>query len=414
MLRHGKEESKKVACFHMSVKTVSRAAGGSATGSAAYRAGVEITDERTGVVHDYTRKQGVEHTEIVLPNDAPEWATDRSQLWNAAEQSETRKNSTVAREFQVALPAELSADDRKALALELAREISDRHKVAVDVAIHAPGREGDNRNHHAHLLVTTRRLGPDGLGEKTRELDQKQSGEVEHWRERFADLQNRALERAMVAERVDHRSYKRQGLEQKPTEHMGPMVAAIERKAEREAKREGREHKPVTELAQRNENTRADNLRRWIERQLETVAKAREKAERLLEKVGFKLDRKPGPDVEKVAPAPNTGQPMTVAERLAARKAEKWAGLSERLAGGGAEKAASSLGDEVSAAIERSRQERMVREAAEAARAREVVEAARREQGLQIARAQQQRELEKDLKIERQREQKLDRGGPSR
>jgi hypothetical protein len=105
---------------------------------------------------------------------------------------------------------------------------------------------------------------------------------------------------------------------------------------------------------------------------------------------------------------------MTVAERLAARKAEKWAGLSERLAGGGAEKAASSLGDEVSAAIERSRQERMVREAAEAARAREVVEAARREQGLQIARAQQQRELEKDLKIERQREQKLDRGGPSR
>src|SRR3546814_2265883 len=93
----------------------------------------------------------------MLPTDAPEWAADRERLWNAAELAETRKNATVAREYEIALPVELSADERRELALDLAREISERHGVAVDVAIHAPGREGDHRNHHAHLLTTTRR-----------------------------------------------------------------------------------------------------------------------------------------------------------------------------------------------------------------------------------------------------------------
>jgi hypothetical protein len=185
-----------MASFHLAVKTIGRSAGRSATAAAAYRAGVEITDERTGLVHDYTRKQGVEHSALVVPADAPAWANDRAALWNAAEQAETRKNSTVAREYEIALPAELSAEARRELALGLAREISERHGVAVDVAIHAPGREGDQRNHHAHLLTTTRRIGPEGLGEKTRELDQKTSGEVERWRGRWAEMQNVALERA--------------------------------------------------------------------------------------------------------------------------------------------------------------------------------------------------------------------------
>src|SRR3546814_9498760 len=91
---------------------------------------------------------GVEHSELMLPTDAPEWAADRERLWNAAELAETRKNATVAREYEIALPVELSADERRELALGLAREISERHGVAVDVSIHAPGREGDQRNHH--------------------------------------------------------------------------------------------------------------------------------------------------------------------------------------------------------------------------------------------------------------------------
>ena len=255
-----------MASFHLAVKTIGRSAGRSATAAAAYRAGAEITDERTGIVHDYTRKQGVEHREIVAPADAPAWARDRAALWNAAELAETRKNSTVAREYEIALPAELSADERRDLALGLAREISERHGVAVDVAIHAPGREGDQRNHHAHLLTTTRRIGAEGLGEKSRELDQKTSGEVDRWRGRWAEMQNAALERANVPERVDHRSHQRRGIEQEATVHMGPSVMAMERQAERQAQREGRDYAPVTKVGQHNAGVlERRTLRQYIE-----------------------------------------------------------------------------------------------------------------------------------------------------
>ena len=112
-----------MAIYHLSVKAVSRSAGRSATAAAAYRAGCEIADGRTGEIHDYTRKGGVESAALILPDNAPEWARDRAQLWNAAEQAEKRKNSTVAREFEIALPAELSPAEREKLAHDFAREI---------------------------------------------------------------------------------------------------------------------------------------------------------------------------------------------------------------------------------------------------------------------------------------------------
>ena len=244
-----------MAIFHLSVKTVSRSAGRSATAAAAYRAGVEITDQRTGEVHDYTRKQGVLSTTLVLPKDAPEWASDRGELWNAAEQSENRKNSTVAREFEIALPDELNTEQRERLALSLAREVVDRHQCAADVAIHAPGSEGDQRNHHAHILLTTRRLGPDGLTAKTRELDDLKLGpkEVDRWRARFADLTNQHLKEAGLNIRVDHRSLAAQGIDREPTKHLGPTATAIERRTGEPSKkrrdwREGQaEQQAITE-----------------------------------------------------------------------------------------------------------------------------------------------------------------------
>lgn len=219
-----------MAIYHLSVKTVSRSAGRSATAAAAYRSGVEITDLRTGEIHDYTRKGGVESADLVLPVGAPEWASNRAELWNAAEQAETRKNSTVAREFEIALPSELSPEERKRLAIDLAREIVERHGCAADVAIHAPGKEGDNRNHHAHILCSTRRLTPEGFGEKTRELDERKTGQVEHWRERFAGMQNERLREAGVDARVDHRTLEAQGIDREPTRHLGPAATGYERR----------------------------------------------------------------------------------------------------------------------------------------------------------------------------------------
>ena len=221
-----------MAIFHLSVKTISRSAGRSATAAAAYRAGAKITDERTGEIHDYTRKGGVESADLVLPAGAPDWAADRAALWNAAEQAETRKNSTVAREFEIALPDELTPAERHRLAHDLAREIVERHGCAADVAIHAPGADGDHRNHHAHILLSTRRLGPDGFTEKTRELDDQKTGPqlVTEWRERFASLQNERLRQAGIDARVDHRRLEAQGIDREPTRHLGPAASGYERR----------------------------------------------------------------------------------------------------------------------------------------------------------------------------------------
>ena len=280
-----------MASYHLAVKTISRSAGRSATAAAAYRAGAAIECQREGVTHDYSRRSGVDHTQIVLPSDAPSWASDRTALWNAAEAAETRKNSTVAREFEIALPVELSADLRQDLVLEFAREISDRHKVAVDVAIHAPGAEGDNRNHHAHLLLTTRQLGPEGLGAKTRELDVKTSGEVDHWRERWAELQNLALERVGSAERVDHRSHAARGIEDQPLPQLTPVEYQLERQAKQAAVRDQRPYEPVTRAGeQRQAVEEVRGLRPLVEKGMKALAAARDNTVGLVMAMNAKIE----------------------------------------------------------------------------------------------------------------------------
>lgn len=221
-----------MAIFHLSVKPISRSAGRSSTAAAAYRAGEKIIDERTGEIHDYTKKKGVESADIVLPDGAPEWATNRAQLWNAAELAEKRKDACVAREYEVALPAELSAQERRKLALDFAKDMANREGCAVDVAIHAPGRDGDNRNHHAHILRTTRKVEADGLGAKldTEQAGRKRKNDLEEVRERWASFSNVALARAGVAERIDHRTLQAQGIDRAPTQHLGPAASGYERR----------------------------------------------------------------------------------------------------------------------------------------------------------------------------------------
>ena len=252
-----------MASYHLTVKTIKRSAGRSATAAAAYRVGERIECQREGRVHDYTRKQGIEETFILAPKDAPDWATDRSRLWNEVEASETRRNSVTAREWEMALPSEISAEDRSQITRDFAQELVSRYGVAVDVAIHAPHREGDQRNHHAHVLTSTRKLEPEGFTAKTRVLDSAKTGgpEVEQMRGLWAELQNRALERAGEAERVDHRSLEAQReaalergdqlsaeeLDRDPELKLGPAANSMERREKARAEREGREYKPVTE-----------------------------------------------------------------------------------------------------------------------------------------------------------------------
>ena len=252
-----------MASYHLSVKTIKRSAGRSATAAAAYRVGERIECQREGRVHDYTRKQGIEETFILTPKDAPDWATDRSRLWNEVEASETRRNSVTAREWELALPSEISAEDRSQITRKFAEELVSRYGVAVDVAIHAPHREGDQRNHHAHVLTSTRKLEAEGFTAKTRVLDSAKTGgvEIEQMRGLWAELQNRALERVGEVERVDHRSLEKQRetaldrgdklsaeeLDRDPELKLGPAANSMERRAKAMAAREGREYVPVTE-----------------------------------------------------------------------------------------------------------------------------------------------------------------------
>lgn len=161
-----------------SVQSISRSGGRSATAAAAYRTGQKITDERTGQIHDYTRKGGVVDLAMYLPNGAPAMTT--AELWNKAESAENRKNSQVARELLVALPHELTEVQRRELVDAIAGAMVERYGVAAEAAIHRPGAEGDQRNHHVHLMFTTRRMDASGqLTEKTRELDVKPRSSAE-------------------------------------------------------------------------------------------------------------------------------------------------------------------------------------------------------------------------------------------
>ena len=183
---------------------ISRSQGRSVTAASAYRVAERIEDRRTGLTFDYAAKGGVDHTEILAPDHAPDWVHDRSELWNRVEESETRKNSQVAREVRVALPDELTHAQRVALVRDYTQaQFVDRGMVA-DIALHAPGREGDERNHHAHILLTTREVDADGFTTKNRDWNAVEV--LEGWREAWARDSNAALERAGIEDRVDHRT----------------------------------------------------------------------------------------------------------------------------------------------------------------------------------------------------------------
>lgn len=218
-----------MAIYHLSVKTFSRSNGQSATAAVAYRAGAKIRCDHERRDHDYSKKRDVIHSEIFLPPNAPSWANDRQQLWNEVERAEKRKNSTVAREFEVALPNELNEQQRIALVQDFAKQIVARHGCAVDAHLHDDkGSYKSKENQHAHIMLSTRRLEPEGFTKKTRELDERKSGEVVYWREQWAKTANEHLREYGIE--IDHRSLKDQGLEREPTIKMGAAASALERK----------------------------------------------------------------------------------------------------------------------------------------------------------------------------------------
>ncbi|STX55679.1 Conjugal transfer protein TraA [Legionella beliardensis] len=212
-----------MAIYRFSAQIISRSQGRSIVAASAYRAGEELVDERTGVIYDFTDKNEVVHKEILLPTNAPLWMSARSQLWNAIEQHEKRKDAQLAREVQLALPRELSITQN----IELVREFVNTEFVArgmvVDVCFHNPTGEDGLTQPHAHILLTLREVNEAGFGLKERTWND--NALLEHWREEWANLENRHLALHGVDQRVDHRSYKEQGIPLEPQYKIGPKRA---------------------------------------------------------------------------------------------------------------------------------------------------------------------------------------------
>jgi hypothetical protein len=224
-----------MAIYHFSVKAISRADGRSVVACAAYRSGEKLDCEYYGKEQDYTKKMGVEQSQIYAPENTKSALLDRNQLWNAVEKVERKKNALLAREFEIAFPSELNAQQRKKMLDDLCQQLVKKHGVIVDAAIHAPHTDGgsDERNYHAHIMFTTRAIDPhtgDFSAKKYRDFSRDSGTKtVSHWRESFADLTNDHLEKAGFAVRVDHRSYKDQKNGLEATVHEGPKATQLRR-----------------------------------------------------------------------------------------------------------------------------------------------------------------------------------------
>ena len=287
-----------IAIYHCSIKIVSRGKGKSAVAAAAYRSGEKLTNEWDGLTHDYTKKGGVVHSEILLPAHAPPAFSDRSTLWNSVELSEKSNNAQLAREVEIALPVELSREEQTRLVREYCSSQFVSKGMIADFNLHDTG----GGNPHAHILLTMRPMDEKGAwlpkskkeyvldenGEKirlpsgrykTRKVDlvdwnNRENAEV--WRRAWADLANEFLAQNNRPERIDHRSYERQGIEQIPTVHVGVSATQMEKKG------------IVTERGELNRNIKAANrilreIRRLVRGLKDWIAELKERKAVLLE-----------------------------------------------------------------------------------------------------------------------------------
>lgn len=234
-----------MAIYHLSAKIIGRKAGQSSVACAAYRAGEELADKRTGETFRFARSERVAHTQIIAPGDAPTWALDRADLWNQVEARERRKDAQLAREFEVALPRELTLDQQRELVCGWIEAQITPAGAVVDLAIH---HDKEGNNPHAHIMTTLRAVSADGWGaQKLRQWEDRSA--LAQWRASWAEHTNAALERAGVADRVDHRSHADRDLKEEPSKKEGPAARAMEARG------------LVSDRMEANRRIRAMNLR---------------------------------------------------------------------------------------------------------------------------------------------------------
>ena len=279
-----------MAMYHFHVDQIKRSAGRTAVAAAAYRAGEKLKNEWDGLTHDYTAKDGVIHTEIILPPHAPPDYGDRSTLWNTVEQIEKRRDAQLCYSFDIALQNELTTEENIALAQEFVRRYFVSEGMICDLAVHNPDKDGGIENPHFHVLVPIRSLDENGRwqNKQRREYHLDENGErirkpdgsfefdavpltdwgtpekLEYWREKWADLVNDTFRTKGLSHRIDHRSYADQGLDIIPTVHEGPHVRQMEAKGIETDKGARNRWIRATNAALRMVKHRLSELATWI------------------------------------------------------------------------------------------------------------------------------------------------------
>lgn len=235
-----------MAIYHLRVKYVKRADGRSSVAAAAYRSGTRLTDERNGgIVHDYSRKRDIEHTEILLPEHMPETYRDRGVLWNTIETGIKHPRGQPAFEVEVALPRELSPEQCVRLVREFTYDQFVRNGLPADIAIHRTIASDSGEHPHAHILLSTRRFNDDGsIGKTARDMQDspklvakvyalEDEGKIDEavvlqnelwlgqWRQAWEDYSNRFLEDAGSEARIDHRTLEAQAIGREATPNVG-------------------------------------------------------------------------------------------------------------------------------------------------------------------------------------------------
>ena len=212
----------KMAIYYFNVSIISRSGGRSATASAAYRAAEKIKNIRTGEIHDYRKKKGIDEKFILAPNSAPEWVHNRSSLWNEVELVERRKDAQVARESKLAIPAELNRNQQLELVKEFATDEFVNKGMVADVSLH----DLSSHNPHAHIMLTMREIDEEGFNKK-KNRDWNKRELLEKQREAWSTYANLALEKAGIKEKIDHRTLAEQGINRIPQIHLGSAVTAM-------------------------------------------------------------------------------------------------------------------------------------------------------------------------------------------
>jgi len=248
--------------YHFDVKIISRRKGQSVVAVIAYRSGKKLYDRYYGEFHDFTKKGGIVHSWIILPPNAPEKYSGRETLWNEVEQNEKRRDSRLAREVEIALPVELTTLEEKIRLVEryVIANFVERGMIA-DISLHDKG----DGNPHAHILLTTREVDPDGFGLKNRDWDKRAN--VTTWRKEWENELNHEYERKGIEKRVDHESYAVQGISLIPKIHLGHQVKKLERNGIETDR--GNEYRAIIESRERAEQERQRKKERQQRRRRE-------------------------------------------------------------------------------------------------------------------------------------------------